>query len=130
VRVSDQLPGNGRPDVFDERERAFEAKYRLDEESAFRANARCATLFGRWVAGQLGLAGEAGEAYAKSVREVDLAGPNHKEMLAKALSDLRAKGIETSEGALLAAHERLHLDAQKQIENELATGRLGHLPGP
>jgi hypothetical protein len=59
-----------------------------------------------------------------------LAGPNHKEMLAKALSDLRAKGIETSEGALLAAHERLHLDAQKQIENELATGRLGHLPGP
>jgi len=128
--VSDTLPGNGRPDVFDERERAFEAKYRLDEETAFRVNARCATLFGRWAAAELGLAAEAAESYAQSVREADLARPNHKEMLAKVLEDLLAKGVQSSEAALLGTHERLHDEAQKQIENELATGRLTHGGAP
>ena len=127
--MSDVVPGSGRPDVFDEREKAFEAKYRLDEETAFRVNARCTTLFGRWVAGQLGLTGEAAEAYAKSVREADLARPNHQEMLAKVLADLRAKGLGTTEAALVAGHQRLHADAEKQIESELASGKLGHGSG-
>ena len=128
--MSDVVPGSGKPDIFDERERAFEAKYKRDEETGFRVDARRATLFGRWAAAQLGLAGEAVEAYVKAVREADLAKPNHREMLAKVLADLTAKGIATSEAALNGTHESLHDEAQKQIENELATGRLSHGSSP
>jgi hypothetical protein len=121
--VSDTLPGNGSPDIFDEREKAFETKYRLDEETGFRIDARCAHLFGLWAATQLGLAGEASEVYARSVREADLARPNHREMFAKVLADLSGKGVSTSEEALRGRREILLEEAKKQIVNELAVGR-------
>jgi len=121
--VSDTVPGSGNPDIFDEREKAFETKYRLDEETGFRVDARCAHLFGLWAAAQLGLAGEAAEVYARGVGDADLARPNHREMFAKVLADLRAKGISVSENTLLGQRERLHDEAKKQIVNELASGR-------
>jgi len=121
--VSDTLPGNNRPDVFDEREKAFEAKYRLDEETGFKIDARCAHLFGLWAAAQLGLAGNAAEAYSRTVREADLARPNHREMFAKVLADLLAKGVNTSQEALLAQRERVLEQAKKQILDEIAAGR-------
>ena len=42
---------------FDERERAFEKKFALDEELKFRAEARRNRLLAQWAAEKLGLAG-------------------------------------------------------------------------
>jgi len=121
--------GPTRTDAFDERERAFEAKYRHDEEIAFKADARCAHLFGLWVAGRLGLAGAAAEDYSKTVREADLIKPQHRAMFAKALADLVAKGIAATEAELAGRRETLLEEAKKQIVNELAEGRQHLEPG-
>ncbi len=123
------MGGGVEPDIFDERERAYEAKYRHDEEVAFRAEARCARLFGLAVAARLGLAGEAAEAYAKAAREADLMRPNHQELLRKVLADLVAKGVETSEMALRGEREALLEEARKQILADLAEGKQKLAPG-
>jgi len=120
---------DGRPDAFEERERAFEAKYRHDEEIAFKVDARCARLLGQWVAGQIGLAGEAAEAYAQSAREADLARPNHVGLIQKLLADLLAHGIAVDEGKLRALRERLLGEAKAQILGELGSGRQHLEPG-
>lgn len=125
------IPGSGvRTDVFDEREKAFEAKYRHDEEIAFRIDARCARLLGLWAAERLGLAGAAAEAYAASVRDADLARPNHQELLVKVASDLTAKGVGMTDNELRARRKSLLEEAKKQIVNELAEGRQKLDPGP
>lgn len=52
---------------FDDRQRAEEKKYQLDQELEFKAQARRAKLTGLWAAGHMGLSGEAAANYAKSV---------------------------------------------------------------
>lgn len=47
--------------MFDDREKAFEAKYVHDEEQRFLALARRDKLFALWTVGRLGLAGAARE---------------------------------------------------------------------
>ena len=119
-----------RTDLFDEREKAFEAKYRHDEEIAFRIDARCARLFGHWAASQLGLAGDAAETYAKSVREADLLRPNHLDMLAKVAADLLGRGVKITDSELKNRRELLLEEARKQIVGELDSGRQKLDPGP
>ena len=41
--------------MFDDRERAYEKKFMLDEEVKFKLEARRDRLLGQWAAGQLGL---------------------------------------------------------------------------
>ncbi len=128
--MANQVPGGGfKPDVFDEREKAFEAHYRHDEEIAFKASARCAHLFGLWVAGRLGLTGAEAEAYSQAVREADLRRPNHLEMLRKVREDLAAKGITATDFELLGQHETLLEMAKKQILSELGSGKQQLEPG-
>lgn len=128
--MSNQGAGGGwKPDIFDEREKAFEAQYRHDEEIAFRANARCGHLFGLWVAMRLGLTGAEAEAYSQAVREADLRRPNHLEMLRKAGADLAAKGIKVSDAELVGQRETLLEQAKKQILGELRDGKQQLEPG-
>ena len=121
--------GSWKPDIFDEREKAFEAQYRHEEEIAFRADARCAHLFGLWAAARLGLAGAEAEAYSQSVREADLRRPNHLEMFRKVAADMAAKGIETSEAELRGHRESLLDEAKRQILGELRDGKQQLDPG-
>jgi hypothetical protein len=51
--------------TFDKRERAFGAKFALDQEILFKIGARRNKLFGLWAAKQLGLSGVDAEAYGK-----------------------------------------------------------------
>jgi hypothetical protein len=128
--MANQGAGGGwKPDIFDEREKAFEAKYRHDEEIAFRANARCAHLLGLWVAMRMGLAGVEAEAYSQTLREADLRRPNHLEMLRKAAADLAEKGIKVSDSELTGQRETLLEEAKKQILGELREGKQQLEPG-
>src|ERR1041384_6233903 len=52
---------------FDEREKEFEARFKHDQEFAFKVTARRNKLLGLWAAEHLGLVGGAAEAYAKEV---------------------------------------------------------------
>ena len=108
--------------IFDEREKAFEAKYHLDEELAFKVNARRDKLLGLWVAGKLGLNGEAAERYAHGIVELDFADPRHEAMLAKLAKDLEAHGVAEPGNLLLREMDRLAAEARRQIVEEVAAG--------
>ena len=56
---------------FKDRERAEEAKFALDEETAFRVAARRNRLLGEWAAGLMALTPEETEAYKKAVVQAD-----------------------------------------------------------
>ena len=64
---------------FNEREKAFEAKFKLDEELRFKANARRNRLLGVWAAEQMGLGESDADAYAKEVVKADFEKPGDDE---------------------------------------------------
>ena len=57
--------------TFDDRERAFEAKFAQDEEMKFRLLARRNRLLGEWAAGLMKLSQAETDAYAKEVVRAD-----------------------------------------------------------
>ena len=61
--------------TFDERQKGFEKKFKKDQELQFKAAARRNKLLGLWAAEQMGLKGEAAEAYAKEVVRSDFDKP-------------------------------------------------------
>jgi len=110
--------------AFDEREKAFEAKYHLDEELSFKVNARRDKLLGLWVAEQLGLTGGEAEAYAQSVVASDFAEPAHRSMLKKLHADLSSKNADISEERLAVKMEKFYGVAYQQIVHDVEDGKL------
>jgi len=106
--------------TFDDREKAQEKKFALDQEQLFKAHARRDKLFGLWAAGQMGLAGAAAEAYAKGVVSEDIAHPGDKAVAKKVAGDLAAKGVKLTVSELEAKLEDLFATAKRQIAAEAA----------
>jgi hypothetical protein len=101
--------------TFDKREEAFEKKFALDEEQKFKAIARRNRLLGLWVANQLGLSGDAGNDYAKTVVAAEF-GEGDDAVIEKISSDLAAKGAARSEDELHAKMNELMAEAVKQVK--------------
>ena len=108
---------------LDDREKAFEAKFHVDEELRFKANARRDKLLGLWVAEQIGLEGEAAQHYARSVVAADLDDSRHEAMFKKLLSDLSQSQVTIGAAELLAQMDRLASVAALQIATEAGDGK-------
>lgn len=102
--------------TFDKREEAFEKKFALDEEQKFKAIARRNRLLGLWVANQLGLSGDAGNDYAKTVVAAEFGEGGDDAVIEKISSDLAAKGAACSEDELHAKMNELMAEAVKQVK--------------
>ncbi len=100
-------------DSFQDRERGFEAKYQLDQEQLFKAQARRDKLFGLWVAGQLGRADA--ETYAAEVVASNFEKPGDEDMLGKVRGDLKAAGKQVAEAVLQAELSKAMAEAARQI---------------
>lgn len=109
-------------DAFAEREKGFEAKYKLDQEQEFRAQARRNRLFGLWVAEKLGKSGAEAEAYAKTVVAADFKKPGHDDVIEKVRGDLDAAGKGVPEAELHAEYDRVLAVARRQIAEEAPKG--------
>jgi len=103
---------------FNEREKAFEAKFKLDEELRFKATARRNRLLGVWAAEKMGLSESEGEAYAKEVVKADFQAPGDDDVLQKVLADLQGKGVETSERLLRKHMDELMGVAVEQVQSD------------
>ena len=103
---------------FTDREKAFESKYKLDQERAFKANARRCKLVGLWAAEKMGITGEDADAYAKEVIASDFEKPGQDDVVEKVLADLTAKGLDISEHMVRLEMERFYEEAVKQITEE------------
>ena len=100
---------------LDEREKAFENKFKRDQELQFKVKARRNKLLGLWVASKTGLSGDAAETYAKSVVSADFEKPGDDDVVEKVVRDLGAKGVKTSEAEVKREMERLEAEAKRQI---------------
>lgn len=78
---------------FDEREKAYEAKFAQDEALRFKVEARRDKLLGLWLAGEMGKSTEEAEAYAKEVVISDLKEAGDEDVIAKVLADIEAAGL-------------------------------------
>jgi len=103
---------------FDEREKAFEAKYKMDQERAFKANARRCKLVGLWAAEKMGIAGAEAEAYAKDVVAADFDRPGQDDVIDKVHGDLVARGLDISRHIVEIEMERMFEEAVRQIADE------------
>ena len=102
---------------FDEREQAFENKFKRDEEFKFKATARRNKLLGLWAAELLGLGGAEAQAYAKEVVKSDFERPGDDDVLEKVFGDLQAKGVETSEQLVRKHMDELMVVAMQQVHD-------------
>ncbi len=104
--------------TFDDREKAFEAKFKQDQDIQFKVANRRNKLLGLWVAGELGKTGEAADAYAKEVVMSDFEKAGDDDVLQKVLGDLKAAG-KTADAASVRVRMNALLDeAKKQVMGE------------
>jgi hypothetical protein len=102
--------------TFDKREEGFEKKFALDEELKFKAEARRNKLLGLWVAGKLGMAGDAATAYAREVVAADFEEAGDRDVVHKVMRDLAAKGETITESELGAKMNELMAQAIVQVK--------------
>lgn len=101
---------------FDDRERAAEAKFSLDQELEFKAQARRAKLVGLWVAGLMGLSGAAAEDYGKSMVIADLEEAGIEDLFRKVRRDLDQNAVQLSDHQIRAKMDELLGVARQQIQ--------------
>ena len=102
---------------FDDRETGFEAKYKLDEETRFKARARRDKLFGFWVAKKLGLPPDGPEAadYARAMIETGQASAGDDGLMSRAEQDLTARGLNADRREMAARLTEFFATAMRQL---------------
>lgn len=104
--------------TFDEREKSFERKFAHDEELRFRATARRNKIIGLWAAGEMGIEGDAAQAYAKEVIAADFEEVGDDDVIRKLHADFAAKGIEMSKHRIVRHLAECMSEARQQIMRE------------
>lgn len=105
---------------FDDRERAFEAKFAHDEEMNFRIVARRNRLVGEWAARKMKLSEEETAAYSKDVVRADFESAGDGDIVRKLLGDLTAAGVDIDEAEIRDALGHKMIEARRQIIQEQA----------
>ncbi|MCU0890799.1 MAG: DUF1476 domain-containing protein [Sandarakinorhabdus sp.] len=98
--------------TFDDRQKAFEAKFAHDNDLRFRILARRGKLIGLWAAEKLGKSGELAEDYAKSVLLSDLEIPGDDDIIAKLLADLSPLGVGENDIKAMLAEKLAQAETQ------------------
>lgn len=104
--------------TFDNREKAFEEKYKHDQELQFKVEVRRNKLLGLWVAEMLDLKGADADAYAKEVISADFEEAGDQDLVRKVLGDFADKSVEMSEHRLRRKMDELISVAKDQIMKE------------
>jgi hypothetical protein len=101
--------------TFDDRERAFEAKFARDEDMQFRIIARRNRLLGQWAAAQMQLTPEETDAYAKAVVQADFEEAGDEDVVRKLLGDLTAAGVDVDDATVRKALADQTVEARRQL---------------
>ncbi len=104
--------------TFDERERAFEKKFAMDQEFRFKAEARRNRLLAEWAAAKLGITGEGVADYVRAVRRADLAEGGDHDVFRKIRADFDAKQLGVSDAEIRKTMTEFLTEAMRQIEQE------------
>jgi len=100
---------------FSDRQRGEEAKFAMDEETAFKVAARRNRLLGEWAAGLMNLTEEETDAYKKAVVQADFEEAGDEDVIRKLLGDLTAADSDVSETDIRAKLEEMTVEAKRQL---------------
>ncbi|WP_137681208.1 DUF1476 domain-containing protein [Aurantiacibacter suaedae] len=103
---------------FNDRERAEEAKFAMDENTAFRIAARRNRLLGEWAAKLMNLTPEETEAYKKAVVQADFEEAGDEDVIRKVLGDLTQAGCDVEEATVRAQLGESAVEARRQLMSE------------
>jgi hypothetical protein len=103
---------------FNDRERAEEAKFAMDEDTAFRVAARRNRLLGEWAAAKMGLTPEETVSYRTAVVQADFEEAGDEDVIRKVLGDLVGAGIDVDEATVRATLEEKAVEARRQLMGE------------
>ncbi len=101
-------------DSMDDRRKGFESKWAHDEELRFKVAARRNKLLGLWAAAEMGITGEAAQAYARTVVASDLEEAGEEDVYRKVAADLGAD----KEAVIRKQMNDLMLSAGEQVMAE------------
>lgn len=104
---------------FKDRERAEEAHFALEEETAFRILARRNRLLGEWAAGLMALTPEEQDAYCKAVVQAEFEESGDEDVVRKLLGDITAAQIDVSEADIRAKLDEMNIEARRQLLGEV-----------
>ncbi len=104
--------------TFDDRERAFEARFAHDQEMQFKAEARRNRLLGLWAAGVMGLSPADAEAYVRAVIVADFEEPGERDVFRKVFRDLSERGVEVTEAELRRHMEEFMMQAKESLTRD------------
>ena len=102
--------------TFDDRERGFEAKFAKEQDSEFKAVARCNRLLGLWGGELMGLEKAHLEDYAKAVVKSDVDRHGEDAVLRKVFEDLKGAGVQVSEADVRMKAAELMAQAREQLK--------------
>lgn len=105
--------------TFDSREKAFEDKFAHDADLMFRARARRNRLFGEWLAGEMGLTGDAVKDYAGSIVAADLEEEGDADVVRKVAADIEGKAISMTDAEIETKLNSFMDEAKSQIMSEV-----------
>ena len=105
-------------EVFDERKKGFEAKFKMDEEIEFKVSARRNKLLGLWLAEKLGLSESEHESYATEVVLSDLVEPGIEDIIRKVMNDIENRGANISESEVRLKLDEFFGMASKEFAHE------------
>jgi len=108
--------------TFDDREKAFEKKFALDQDLKFRAEARRNKMLAEWAAAKLGIMGQALEDYVKAVRRVDLQEKGDEDVFRKIRRDFDEKGLPIQDEEIREAMGEFLAKAVAEIEASSGQG--------
>lgn len=114
VRTSTMDLENPMP-TFDDREKAFEKKFALDQDLRFKAEARRNKLLAEWAAVKLGITGPAVDEYVKAVRKADLAEKGDNDVFRKIRKDFDEKSIQVSDAEIRSSMADFLAEAIRQL---------------
>jgi hypothetical protein len=103
------------PGIFEERDRAYEAKWAHDAEIHFKVMAWRNDLLGHWAAGTFGLTSSDADAYAKALIKLGMTGKGKDPVFEKIRDDFAARKIPLSEHAIHRRMEELFSDAAREL---------------
>ena len=104
--------------TFNDRERAEEAKFALDENTTFRIAARRNRLLGGWAAKLMNLTPEETESYEKAVVQADFEEAGDEDVIREVLGDLIQAGCDVDEATVRTQLAEKAVEARRQLMSE------------
>ncbi len=108
-------------DSLREIEKGHEAKYKLDEETQFKARCRRAKLFGHWAAERMGMTRDEAQQYATRMVRLAIEQPGTNAVLRSVLSDMQTRDASLTEPEVISAFDGYLAVALEQLAEEFPT---------